>query len=432
VDEKWPTHHPSRREVADAELLASGALAPVRGFQRPDSSGPAVTLRVETEVAASAQQSGGLVLVDEEGAPVGSIASPELVPTADGAWVVGEVAATAVPASGPFRRLHRPPTGPKASPRAAVLLDRPLLSGEWTRCRALAREHGGLTLLLRSVDPVVPIEVLVKSVLVLTDTEPAVEVVITPLASRPDTRQQQTLAERVAANHGLVLHDVFDPASSWDGVREALKNDDAAALEDAVGRATARVLQWWRPPRSRRGVTVFFTGLSGSGKSTVARGLLDRLHETDRTITSVDGDVARRMLSAGLTFSRADRDLNIRRIGWVAAEVTRHGGVAVCAPIAPFAETRAAVRGMVEENGDFVLVHISTPLHECERRDRKGLYAKARRGEIPDFTGISSPYEEPTDAQLRIDTTEISVDAAVDQVLSYLVDGGWLPAHPPA
>jgi sulfate adenylyltransferase len=175
-------------------------------------------------------------------------------------------------------------------------------------------------------------------------------------------------------------------------------------------------------------VVVFFTGLSGSGKSTVARGLRDALLEDGgRTLTYLDGDEVRRLLSAGLTFSKQDRDLNIRRIGFVAAEVARHGGLAVCAPIAPYAATREEVRHMAEAVGaDFLLIHISTPLEECERRDRKGLYAKARAGVIPEFTGISDPYEEPDDADLTIDTTGIPVARAVDSVLSLLRSGGWL------
>jgi len=144
-------------------------------------------------------------------------------------------------------------------------------------------------------------------------------------------------------------------------------------------------------------------------------------------VTSLDGDVVRRNLSAGLTFSREDRETNIRRIGWVAAEISRHGGVAVCSPIAPFDETRQQVRGMAEEaGGAFFLVHVATPLEECERRDRKGLYAKARRGEIPEFTGISSPYEEPTDAAVRVDTTGRSIEEALDDVLAALSESGHL------
>ena len=182
-----------------------------------------------------------------------------------------------------------------------------------------------------------------------------------------------------------------------------------------------------RPPRAKRGVVVFFTGLSGSGKSTLARDLRDALLERgDRTVSLLDGDLVRRLLSAGLTFSRQDRDLNIARIGYVAAEVARHGGVAICAPIAPYAAARAGVRRMVSEVGDFVLVHVSTPLEVCEARDRKGLYAQARAGTIGSFTGISDPYEEPDDADLVIDTSAVSRHDAVAAVLAYLTRGGWL------
>ena len=173
---------------------------------------------------------------------------------------------------------------------------------------------------------------------------------------------------------------------------------------------------------------LFLTGLSGSGKSTLARAAHDViLEQGERTVTSLDGDVVRRNLSAGLGFSKEDRETNIRRIGWVAAEIGRHGGVAICSPIAPYDRTRKQVRAMVEETGAaFVLVHVATPLEECERRDRKGLYARARRGEIPEFTGISSPYEEPADAAVRVDTTGRTVEDALGDVLSHLYDGGWL------
>ncbi len=184
------------------------------------------------------------------------------------------------------------------------------------------------------------------------------------------------------------------------------------------------------PAPDEQGLVVFFTGLSGSGKSTLARALHDVvLEQGERTVTSLDGDVVRRNLSAGLTFSKEDRETNIRRIGWVAAEISRHGGVAICSPIAPFDETRRQVRAMVDDaGGAFVLVHVATPLEECERRDRKGLYAKARRGEIPEFTGISSPYEEPEDAAVRVDTTGRSIEDALDDVLDALYDGLAEPA----
>jgi sulfate adenylyltransferase len=173
--------------------------------------------------------------------------------------------------------------------------------------------------------------------------------------------------------------------------------------------------------QSRRGGVVLFTGLSGSGKSTVARALRDRLVEEGRDVTLLDGDVVRRLLSAGLGFTADDRDLNLRRIGYAAAEVARHGGLAVAAPIAPYARSRAAVREMVADAAaTYLLVHVSTPLEVCEARDRKGLYAKARRGEVASFTGISDPYEPPTDADLTINTADVPVGDAVDTVLAAL------------
>jgi sulfate adenylyltransferase len=191
--------------------------------------------------------------------------------------------------------------------------------------------------------------------------------------------------------------------------------------------AVARELRRVRRPRSERGLVLFLTGLSGSGKSTLARDLADVLAErSDRQVSLLDGDLVRQLLSAGLTFSRADRDLNIERIGFVAAEVARHGGIAICAPIAPFAAARAQVRQMVSEVGDFFLIYVATPIEVCEARDRKGLYARARAGLIGQFTGVSDPYEEPADAEVVIDTSTISRPEAVQTVLSMLTAGGWL------
>lgn len=179
------------------------------------------------------------------------------------------------------------------------------------------------------------------------------------------------------------------------------------------------------PPRAKQGFTVFFTGLSGSGKSTVANALMVKLMEMGgRPVSLLDGDVVRKHLSSELGFSKEHRDINIKRIGYVASEITKNGGIAICAPIAPYTATRRAVREMVEAGGAFVEVHVATPLEECERRDRKGLYKLAREGKIKEFTGISDPYEEPANPELRVDTTDIDVDSAAHQVLLKLESMG--------
>ncbi len=174
-------------------------------------------------------------------------------------------------------------------------------------------------------------------------------------------------------------------------------------------------------------MTVFFTGLSGSGKSTIASALLVKLLEIGgRPVTLLDGDLVRKHLSSELGFSKEHRDLNIRRIGFVAAEITKNGGVAVCAPIAPYDAMRREVRRMVESGGGFVLVHVATPLEVCEARDRKGLYAKARAGVLKEFTGISDPYEEPADADIVIDTTSITPEEAAQDVILHLEREGYI------
>ena len=181
------------------------------------------------------------------------------------------------------------------------------------------------------------------------------------------------------------------------------------------------------PARHRQGLTVFFTGLSGAGKSTVANVLMVKLLETGgRPVTLLDGDIVRQNLSSELGFSKAHRDLNIQRIGFVAAEITKNGGIAICAPIAPYDDVRRQVRQSVEQGGGFVLVHVATPIEICETRDRKGLYAKARAGIIKEFTGISDPYEVPTDADLVLDTSDLTPEESAQRVLLHLEREGYL------
>jgi sulfate adenylyltransferase len=181
------------------------------------------------------------------------------------------------------------------------------------------------------------------------------------------------------------------------------------------------------PPRHQQGFTVFFTGLSGSGKSTIANVLLTKFLEVGgRPVTILDGDIVRKHLSSELGFSKEHRDINIRRIGYVASEITKNGGIAICAPIAPYESLRQEVRSMVAREGGFVLVHVDTPIEVCEERDRKGLYAKARAGIIKEFTGISDPYEAPGDAEVVIDTTAVSAEEAAQQIILHLEREGYV------
>lgn len=185
-----------------------------------------------------------------------------------------------------------------------------------------------------------------------------------------------------------------------------------------------------RPPRSKQGFTVFFTGFSGSGKSTIANALMVKLMEMGgRPVTLLDGDIVRKNLSSELGFSKEHRDLNIRRIGYVASEITKNGGIAICAPIAPYASTRRAVREDVEQFGAFAEVHVATSIEECERRDRKGLYKLAREGKIKEFTGISDPYDVPENPELRVETENVEVDHCAHQVLLKLESMGLIAAQ---
>ncbi|MBA4490157.1 bifunctional sulfate adenylyltransferase/adenylylsulfate kinase [Paracoccus sp. S1E-3] len=203
-------------------------------------------------------------------------------------------------------------------------------------------------------------------------------------------------------------------------LREGLEIPEWFSFPEVV-----RELRRNSPPRAQQGFTVFFTGLSGSGKSTIANALMVKLMEMGgRPVSLLDGDVVRKHLSSELGFSKEHRDINIKRIGYVASEITKNGGIAICAPIAPYTATRRAVREMVEAGGAFVEIHVATPIEECERRDRKGLYKLARDGKIKEFTGISDPYEEPQAPELRVDTTAIDVDNAAHQVLLKLEQMG--------
>ncbi|MDT9593555.1 adenylyl-sulfate kinase [Nocardioides zeae] len=381
-----PQHCPPPGVLDDLELIALGAAA-LRPFDAPGSP---FSLALPPAVAEAAREAGGVQLVDPEGLVV-AYARPD-----GSAWTVELGAA---PDYGPFRRLRRPAGDVRAAQEdsgdaVVVPVEAPLSAAQHAD---LAGATGPVVLLVLAghgwAD--VPATDLVRGALAATRDLAHVDVVVAPLARRGDPAADAALRAEVVGAYGTVVE---------------LPRGDGSLAAGAT------------PPAREQGLVVLFTGLSGSGKSTLARALVDELLETtDRSVTSLDGDVVRRNLSAGLSFSPADRETNIRRIGWVAAEVARHGGVAICSPIAPYDATRQDVRRMAAEAGaQFVLVHVATPVEECERRDRKGLYAKARAGEIPDFTGISAPYETPADADVVVDTTGRSVADALAPVLRAL------------
>ena len=487
-----PSYTPRPHELADLELLLSGAYAPLTGFLgRADLAALArrgtladgtpwpvpVTLEVPREMAEGLDLDDPLhrtvVLTDPEGAPTAAIEASDAWPTDDGRYGIGgTVRRMGEGGQGPFQRLRRTPEEVRAllppGRVLGVIADRPLHRPQLAQIAHAARTLAAHLLIIIPVTGPgpdgLPPEALVRAIFAARDRMPPATIVAVPLTLRGDEMRDALLRARVAAAYGVthvlstgdmlsgaglrvlvpreLAYDNRDGQWRWrDDIPERFRRlaMTAAEIDDLLDRgfplpewhtppAVAKELARVRPPRRHRGLVVFFTGLSGSGKSTIARGLADSMRETgERTITLLDGDVVRRELSAGLGFSKADRDRNVRRIGWVAAEIARHRGMAVACPIAPYANARAAVREMaVEAGAGFVLVHVATPLAVCEERDRKGLYARARAGQLRGMTGIDDPYEEPTDAELVIDTTAMTVPEAIDVVLAYLLENGWV------
>ena len=205
-------------------------------------------------------------------------------------------------------------------------------------------------------------------------------------------------------------------------VREEFLNNGRKLPDWFTRPEVAEILGEQYPPRHQQGACIWFTGLSGSGKSTTADILTVMLLEHGRQVTVLDGDTVRTHLSKGLGFSKEDRDTNIRRIGYVASEIVRHGGLVICAAISPYRATRQDIRNMVSE--DFIEVFVDTPIEVCEQRDSKGMYAKARRGEIKGFTGIDDPYEEPLNPEITLDTVNFSPEENARKILEHLLNTG--------
>lgn len=455
------------REIRDVELVLDGILPSghVLGGRIVSAPGPSARPRgavcaglvVDPDLARLASAAGCLTLVDQEQTPLASLAMIRATPTAVGNDVGDEVLVTGtltrerLRESGAARELAVDLTVSAGAYDGLIVFGRPALTSDEPRLTTFLREVRRSSPQARvlvavpdqSVDTAgVPTLLMAELASRSVDRASAgaggvhVDVATAPLAWRDpvsDPALVAALSAHVGARNVLVLSDdvgLDDAAARW---RDVVGQLDDGGVHPAVLHPTdLEALSRWRPPRARRGLVVMFTGLSGSGKSTIARSLAARIsQQTGRTVSLLDGDVVRQLLSSGLGFDHESRLLNVRRIGFVATEVARHGGLAICAPVAPYAQARDDVRTMVGEVGDFVLVHVNTPLQECERRDLKGLYAKARAGLIPNFTGISDPYEAPTNAEITIDTTAVSNAAAVERLFIYLAGGGWLETGTP-
>ncbi|MEH0823346.1 MULTISPECIES: adenylyl-sulfate kinase [unclassified Micromonospora] len=487
-----PAYTPRPNELADLELLLTGAYAPLTGFMtRADLASlhrrgrladgtpwpVPVALQVPAALADGLNPADPgrrtLVLSDGEGAPVAALEVADVWAAREGvAGVGGTVRRLGDGGHGPFQRLRRTPEEVRAllppGRVLGVIADRPLHRPQLAQIAHAARTLGAHLLVMIPVgedgNGGLPPEALVRSVFAARDRMPPATLIAVPIPRRRDEISDALLRARISAAYGVthllstgdmlsgaglrvlvpreLAYDNRDGQWRWRedipprNRRLALSQEE---IDDLLDRgfplpewhtppAVAKELSRARPPRRHRGLVVFLTGLSGSGKSTIARGLADVLREQgDRTVTLLDGDVVRRELSAGLGFSRADRDANVRRIGWVAAEIARHRGVGICCPIAPYAQARAVAREMALATGaGFVLVHVATPLEVCEQRDRKGLYARARAGLLTGMTGVDDPYEEPIDADIVVDTTDLSVDEAVLSVMNHLTETGWV------
>ncbi|HSP39190.1 MAG TPA: adenylyl-sulfate kinase [Frankiaceae bacterium] len=426
----WPELALSARELSGLELRLSLPGVDLGAFDLPAPAG--------TEVG---QQ---LALRDSEGLLLATL----LVDAVDDGRVSGEIRGVRLPSHPDVAALRRTPGALVAeldrrrwSSVHTVVTSRPLFQPDLDRLAAAlhrSQVDGIVVALLAGGVEATDLEhharLAALDAGLSTLPEERVLLTVLPLerAASAEVRRRVAIGYRLAGSEGRTVE--VEPAAgspSDEAVRRVL---DSAETGEAAGtpgpQAVLAALRRTHRPRIRQGFTVFFTGLSGSGKSTVAGLLAVRLLElTDRSVLLLDGDRVRRHLTAGLGFSKADRTTNVRRIGWTAAQVSAAGGITVCAPIAPYDSTRREVRTMVEgisPTAGFVLVHIATPLEECERRDRKGLYARARAGELPEFTGISDPYEVPKDAEVVADTTGREPVAVVEQVVQHLREAGYL------
>ncbi len=357
-----PEHRLTRVQVHELELAGAGAYPGGMAYGSPDDlDTPSLLFRGKGH-------QGEIVLVDLESTPVAKVTVQGERTVDGGTWITGPIETLRPLTQGVFREIRLGTA--EASAKDVLVLD-----GDQTDADVTA----------------------VDAIVVLDGDDPA-----------RTARRVRWALEQTAKTYVL-------PEPDLHALSRAKRHKLLAALTTRLLGGKAKVVEGNTVKGD--GCVVLFTGLSGSGKSTLARAVAHLLQSADeREVTLLDGDEVRSMVSKGLGFSREDRELNVRRIGWIASLVSRHGGVALCAPIAPYTSSRAELREMAEAHGSFVLVHVNTPLEVCEERDRKGLYAKARAGEILFFTGISDPYEAPSDADLVVDTSKEDIDVLAERV----------------
>jgi len=435
-----PSRDLTAAQVDDLELLLGGLLAPLRGYlgsadfdaviadaQLANGTPWPLPLALETDATFADPLTIGaqIALRDPEGVILAILTLGEVY-TRDGRTLLGgNVEGLALP----LRYDHRQPRAAAAASSENAIA---LVTAKPLHRAAIAAtpDDARLTIIapLGGLPDPAPLLRVLSAALPEFPSDPATLALIPcpPPVDARDWLLQAIIANNLGYRTLLAQGDLSLAKQHAAAIGITVREIAYGTPEDSFPTVLA-ALRRANPPRAETGLTVFFTGLSGSGKSTIANILRVRLAERPgRAVSLLDGDLVRKNLSSELTFSKEHRAINILRIGYVAAEITKHGGIAICAPIAPYDAIRQQVRTEISAHGSFVLIHVATPLEVCEARDRKGLYALARAGKIKEFTGISDPYEKPQDAELVIQTTEMSAEEACDTVIDYLETKGYL------
>jgi len=414
-----PSLQLSPRELCDLELLATGAFSPLDRFMRKADvarfPAPVVLTTSDANVVAAKE----IALRSAHNNLLAWMAVEEVYDWEGRHALSGELRVIELPRHPDFPALRRTPAEVRAliGENAVAYMPRgPIHRAEEEMLRRAAEEAGGALLLLPTVGAVRPGD-MAHYTRVRTYQALGMALNLVPLDA-----EREGLQELVARNYGARELLPYRAPAALLSEREYFDRGESLP-EWYTRREIAEILAEAHPPKNRQGFCIWFTGLPSSGKSTVAEALITLLMEHGRQVTMLDGDVVRTHLSKGLSFSREDRDTNILRVGFVAAEIVRHHGAVICAAVSPYRKTRDEVRGMMEH---FVEVYIDTSAEECERRDVKGFYAQAREGKIKGFTGVDDPYEAPLAPEIRLSTTGVTAAQNAARIVEYLAGRGLL------